>query len=134
RYRPKPEIPLSDYVKRFLDRDLNEYTIAANREVENRPGNENDLLITYVDRDEYGRELRRYSVVVEVKGCWHDEVLSAMQEQLADRYLAEYETDRGLYLVGWYRCDLWDGDDRNRTKPLGFELAAFRHELTNQAR
>jgi hypothetical protein len=134
RYRPKPEVSFSDYVKRFLDRDLHHYTIAANREVENRPGNETDLLVTYVDRDDRGRDVRRLSVVIEAKGCWHPEVLTAIEEQLADRYLVDYEADRGLYLVGWYRCDHWDPGDDDRGKPAGHTLESLRDELASQAR
>lgn len=133
-YRPKYELSISDYVKRFLDRDLQQYTISSNREVENRPGNETDILVTYVDRDVRGREVRRYHAVIEVKGAWHAELLTAMETQLANRYLVDYETDRGIYLVGWFRCDLWDSRDRSRrTKPSGYSLLSLSEELRGQA-
>jgi hypothetical protein len=132
-YRPKYELSFSDYVKRFLDRDLRQYTISSNREVENRQGNETDILVTYVDRDPRGREVCRYHAVIEAKGSWHDELLAAMETQLANRYLVDYETDHGVYLVGWFRCDLWDAQDRRGTKPRGHTLESLWDELRQQA-
>jgi hypothetical protein len=95
-YRPKYELSFTDNVKRFLDRDLRQYTISSNREVENRPGNETDILVTYVDRNTRGREVCRYHVVIEARGSWHDELFTAIESQLANRYLVNYETDRGF--------------------------------------
>lgn len=133
-YRPKYELSFSDYVKRFLDRDLQQYTISSNREVENRQGNETDILVTYVDRDTRGREVCRFHAVIEVKGSWHDELLTAMETQLANRYLVDYETDRGIYLVGWFKCDVWDAQDGNRrTKPRAYSLDSLRDELSGQS-
>lgn len=133
-YRPKYELSFSDYVKRFLDRDLQQYTISSNREVENRQGNETDILVTYVDRDTRGREVCRFHAVIEVKGSWHDELLTAIETQLANRYLVDYETDRGIYLVGWFKCDVWDAQDGNRrTKPRAYSLDSLRDELSGQS-
>ena len=42
------------------------------------------------------------SVIVEVKGCWHPELGTAIESQLAERYLKNNECQHGLYLVGWF--------------------------------
>ncbi len=44
------------------------------------------------------------TVIIECKGCWHNELNSAMQTQLVDRYLADNQCRCGLYLVGWFSC------------------------------
>lgn len=134
RFRPKGELSVSDYVRRFLDRDLRRCTIAANREVENKRDNETDILVQYIDRDDRGREVRRLAVVLEVKGNWHHEVLSAMESQLATRYLTHSETDRGLYLVAWFNCERWDPDHSARNTPAGHTLETLRSEMARQAR
>lgn len=132
RYRPKPEVSVSDYVKRFLDRDLVEYTVVNNREVEIRPRNEIDILVEYADRTGRARP-RRLAVVIEVKGSWHDDLLTAMETQLAGRYLADYQTDRGLYLVGWFKCARWDPTRPEGDKPVGHTVVSLHEELRNQA-
>ncbi len=131
-FRPKLELSFADYVKRFLDQDLARYTIVNNREVENRRGNETDILVEYMDRDEGGRP-QRLAVVVQAKGSWHDEVLSAMETQLAGRYLVDYQANRGVYLVGWFQCDRWDSRRPERSRPAGHTLTSLRQFLTDQA-
>ena len=134
RYRPKQELSLSHYVKRFLDRDLAQYAIVANREVENRPGNETDILVQYLDPADRSQDVRRLAIVIEVKGCWNDGVLTDIRSQLADRYLAKYETDRGIYLVGWFGCAKWDVEHGARVRCVRHTLTSLQEVLTAQAR
>ncbi len=55
------------------------------------------------------------SVTIEVKGCWHAEVKTAMKSQLVDRYLTGTRTTHGIYLVFWFAADDWDpADSRSR--------------------
>jgi hypothetical protein len=56
----------------------------------------------------------RVTVVIEVKGCWNNKLLTAMREQLRDRYLAEGGCRHGLYVVGWFPVEQWDADDYRR--------------------
>ncbi|MFN8593101.1 MAG: hypothetical protein U0031_16725 [Thermomicrobiales bacterium] len=133
KYRPKKELSFSDYVKRFLDRDLERYLVAANREVENRRGNETDILVQSFVADEAGGPPRRFAVVIEAKGSWNPGVLTAMEAQLVGRYMHEHEADRGVYLVGWYHCDAWDHDDSARERSQRHELSALRANLAEQA-
>jgi len=132
KYRPKRELSFADYVKRFLDRDLQQYLIASNREVENQRGNETDILVEcFVPVD--GEPPLRFAVVIETKGSWNGGLLSDMETQLANRYLRDYATDRGIYVVGWYNCDTWDPEDTARAASQKHDLTTLRHELSAQA-
>ena len=133
RYRPKRELSFSDYVKRFLDRDLERYLVAANREVQNRRGNATDILVQCLVADEAGGPAQRFAVVVEAKGSWNPGLLAAMETQLAERYLREHEADRGVYLVGWYNCEAWDQDDSAKEQSWRHDLVELRAELARQA-
>lgn len=139
KYTPKDENTFSDYVKRYLDEDLKKRGIIVNREVEIRrgqggsPGERTDIIVDAVVVDRGSAPTDVFSVVVEVKGCWHPELLTAMQTQLAERYLRDNQCRFGLYLVGWFNCKQWDDRDY-RLKESGklnrSDLAGY---LTKQA-
>jgi hypothetical protein len=74
------------------------------------------------------------SVAMEGKGCWHDEVLFAMQTQLLDRYMKENNLHYGLYLVGWYQCSKWDDNDpRKKVKTCAMSINDLRACLEKQS-
>jgi hypothetical protein len=54
------------------------------------------------------------TVIIEAKGSWHRDLDYAMETQLLDRYLKDNRCQHGLYLVGWFNCDLWDDNDRRK--------------------
>lgn len=56
---------------------------------------------------------------MEVKGCWHKELNTAMDTQLSMRYLKDHESHYGIYLAVWFLRDEWDGreDWRKRNTP-----------------
>jgi hypothetical protein len=116
-WRPKDENALSDWIKNHLEDDLGPTKgIIANREVEIRKGAGGasgegvDLHV-----DSIGRigtvEAERITVIVEVKGCWHKELMTAMEDQLVNRYLKDNTCQYGLYVVGCYCCSQWDAKD-----------------------
>jgi hypothetical protein len=76
----------------------------------------------------------RISVIVETKGCWNRDLKTAMQTQLADRYLNENACPFGLYLVGWFSCpQWWDQDHRKASTPkitLDHARENFRHQAS----
>ena len=37
-----------------------------------------------------------------------------MKTQLVQRYLKDNQCQHGIYLVGWYVCEQWDGEDHRR--------------------
>lgn len=136
-YRPKDENHLSDNLKRHLHRDLKQRGILSLREVEvsrrragGAPGQRTDIHVVGVaDVDGH---LDRMTVIVEVKGCWHAEVETAMATQLRDRYLAESGTQHGVYAVGWFVCPQWETKHRKATPKLNLEEA--REQFAAQAR
>jgi hypothetical protein len=75
------------------------------------------------------------SVIIEAKGCWNRELGSAMEEQLADRYLGDNPTCRhGLYLVGWFNCRQWDDGDRRKGRAPRYGIGVARERFAEQAR
>ena len=108
--QPKGENNFSDYVKRNLQRDIKNLGIAALREVEvrkglgNSPGEETDIYITAFISGELLEQKQKIVVIIESKGCWHPEVLTAMETQLVNRYLKDNQCRHGIYLVGWFGC------------------------------
>jgi hypothetical protein len=139
-FRPNDENDFSDYVKRFLDRDLKMRGIIVNREVELRrsyggnPGERTDIHVDAVVKAPNGETYDTITVIIEVKGCWHKEVQTAMQTQLLDRYLAENASPYGLYLVGWFNCEQWDNKDSRKKQTPKMTLDEARAKLDEQAR
>ena len=138
KFKPKSENDFSDFVKNHITQDLNRSGIIALREVEIRrrqgkggnPGERTDLYITgYVpSKQKYVR------VIVEVKGCWHKEVRTAMETQLLDRYLNESNCEHGIYLVGWFSCNQWDKRESRKDKLAVNSIEEARTLLDMQAK
>jgi hypothetical protein len=59
------------------------------------------------------------TVPIEVKGNWHDEVDTAIETQLADRYLQGPYGSEGIYLVGYFASGRWTDHDRRRRRMAG---------------
>lgn len=140
RFKPKSETSLSNEVKRHLDRDLRLSGIISNREVEirspeaERKGQDTDILVQAMTPSRHGRDANVVSVIVETKGCWNRGLRTDMKTQLVDRYLNENPCQHGVYLVGWYKCPVWEesGDYRYQDTPP-CEMADIRQELEKQA-
>ena len=121
-YSPKDENRFSDYVKRHFDEDLRQRGVIVNREVEIRrgggatPGERTDIHVDAVVRGPNGEIYDSVTVIIEVKGCWHQGLNQAMKTQLVDRYLKDNRCQHGLYLVGWFNCDEWDNDDYRKKR------------------
>lgn len=118
RPRPRDEGHFADHIARFLKSDLEGRGIAVGCELVVRRGGKGraaglrtDIYVTAavasaVGADRTDGEIA--SVVIEVKGSWHDEVLSAMRTQLVEGYLREHAGTRfGIYVVGDFTCDAW---------------------------
>lgn len=142
--RPRDEGHLADHVARFLKKDLEGRGLAVGCELVVRrggkgraPGLRTDIYVTAAvlapgAAGQMDGEIA--SVVLEVKGSWNYEVLTAMRTQLVERYLREHAaTRRGIYLVGDFTCAAWvDGAGPRRSKALG-GVAALQHRLDAQA-
>lgn len=141
--RPKEEEDLSDYVKNHLEDDLAAKGIVVGREVkirrrnwnEGAPGQLTDIHVDAVSTDPHHGSADQIRAIIEVKGCWHREVKTAMETQLLQRYLARNQCQHGLYVVGWFLCDNWtDEDDRKaETARLFGSFEECRAHLDSQA-
>lgn len=136
KFRPKDEGRLSDYVKIHLDEDLTKRGVVVNREVEIRrikgkgTGERTDIHVDAVKKRPDGEIYDRITVVVESKGCWNSDLNTAMEAQLVTRYLDEAKCRYGLYLVGWFNCDLWADEDyrKKQAPPISIEQAREQFE------
>jgi hypothetical protein len=132
-FRPKDEEDLSDGIAAWLRDDLGPSRgIVINREVQPRRGQETDIYINAVSRAvDAGSVI--LTVVVEVKGCWHEKLREAMEKQLVNRYMKENGLAYGLYLVGWYFCDKWDDSDYRKNLAKKTTLQELNEYLVMQA-
>ncbi len=132
------ENDLSNYIKRFLDRDLAKSGVIVNREVEIRrklgdggaPGERTDIHVN-ARVPQTSKEL---TVIIEVKGCWHAELSTAMETQLVNRYLRDIRCRHGLYLVGWFVCPQWDSNDYRQQAACSLQKADLESSLDEQSR
>ncbi len=136
--RPKSEDEISDYLANELDRVLSGRGAVVNREVQirrNRPsgiGERTDLLVDAAPVT--GPDTGRLSLPVEVKGAWNDELLTAMRDQLADRYMRDTAATSGVYVVAWPDLDSWsDRTDNRRAALTSLDRAAVETELAYRA-
>lgn len=132
-YLPKDENRFSDYVVRYLKNNLKERGIIVNREVEIRRGERTDIQVDAVRKKPNGDVYDSITVIIEVKGCWNDELNSAMQIQLVNRYLRDNTCQHGIYLVGWFNCEQWDKSDSRKSKAPKISIDEAREEFENQA-
>lgn len=73
------------------------------------------------------------SLVIEVKGCWNQELQTGLKGQLVDRYLRGNPRASGLYLVGWFLCDRWTASDYKRANCPAWTLDEARTFFAGQA-
>ena len=146
-WRPKSEHDLSAYLKNQLVLRLASNAAVVNREVLVRQtsssgaGHRVDLLVEATARsgspggapDAEQGGLQPARVVIEVKGCWHRELLTAMRTQLANEYLRDASTTCGVYVVGWYPLDQWDPDDYRRRHAAQYDRTQVHQDLERQA-
>lgn len=141
-FRPKKETQVSDYLKRHLVEDLVQRGIVSNREVEIRmrtgeqgsSGERTDIHVDAIRLEDGKAEYDKVSVVVEVKGCWNDNLLTDMEGQLVNRYLRDNRSANGLYVVGWFTCPQWDTTDPRRDAASRHTLETLRDQLNMRAK
>jgi hypothetical protein len=102
-YRPIDENALSDVITRFLRTELGSSGIFANREVEvtRAPGapvgQRTDILVNAVRRRSNGALFDPLAAVVETKGCWNNELFTALEGQLFRNYMIPLRAQAGIY-------------------------------------
>jgi hypothetical protein len=94
-------------------------------------GERTDIHVDAVVRGATGDDVDTVTVIIEVKGCWHKELWTAMETQLVDRYLRQSHARHGLYVVGWFNCPQWNASDTRRQP--GQSVQQARVQLDQQA-
>jgi len=125
-FRPRDEAYLSNYIARWLREDLNQHGVVIGREVQPRQGQRTDIYVTAVPQNGTSPALKHVELVIEVKGCWNNEVGTAIDQQLVGEYLRLNGLTHGIYLVGWFVCDKWT-NSVNKLKSGA--IAGARHEV-----
>jgi hypothetical protein len=139
KFRPKDEGHLSDWVKRNLETELKTRGVVMSREPEIRrgegsgTGESTDIHVTALVPGLTEGSFDQARVIIEVKGCWHRELKTAMKTQLVDRYLKDNQCQHGIYLVGWYVCPQWDDDDHRSRDTPEWPLEEARNFFEKQA-
>jgi hypothetical protein len=110
-HTPKGEEPISREIGTELQQMLLGRGVSITCETKIREGQYVDLYIAAVIP---GAEARKLSLIIEVNGCWNRELMDALETQLAMRYLRDNLSSRGIYLVAWFLCDRWNGDNDYR--------------------
>jgi hypothetical protein len=137
--RPVDENALSDHVQRFLKRDLVQGGIILNREVEigrvpgAGAGTRTDIKVDAIRQSENSGSFNVITAVIETKGCWNDELLTAMKTQLVDDYLVRLAAPVGIYLVGWFDKTKWDSEDYRRGRTPDWTLGEAQSRLDQEA-
>jgi predicted NACHT family NTPase len=141
KFRPKDEGTFCDYVKIHLDEELRGKGIVSNREVQiyrgtpSSPGEITDIHVDCARHNSHGEIIDTVTVIIEAKGCWNRDLMTAMKTQLAKRYLRNNPCRHGIYLVGWFLCEQWDCDDNRRKDAMknGSDYDEIQKILDNQA-
>lgn len=111
--RPKSEDRLSDFVLQHLRRDLPSAVIDREVQVDN-PKESGIPRRTDIKIEALTEGLSPIVLIIETKGCWNKGLMTSMQSQLKEQYLRRLGAGHGLYLVGWYACEFWQGQDDKR--------------------
>jgi hypothetical protein len=118
--KPKDESAISDYIKGALDDDLKARGIVAGRELEIYPSKHGRGASVDIHVDAIARrrdeDLDRIKTIIEVKGCWNEDLKTAMETQLVDDYFAHSDCRNGLYVVGWFDREGWNESDYRRRR------------------
>jgi hypothetical protein len=137
--RPKSEDEISDYLRNRLAELTGGNRLVVNREVQVRRNNTSGI----PERDDLqidaatGRPgpFATISLPIEVKGAWHDELLTAMRSQLVARYMADLHVAHGCYVVLWPNIESWDDAGESRRRVFASrDREGVIEELATQAR
>lgn len=139
-YVPLSEPEFSTWLARQLKARINQ-RIVLTREAEIQPrlgtdpADQPDLLCTVITEE------AQITVPIEVKCNWNSSVVTALTDQLADRYLAGPAGDVGIYVVGCFSGAAWNNEDKRRPtarrrdpKQLTDELRTAANTLKSQDR
>lgn len=118
---------LTERIKAKLDGVILRQEVQLNLRYADTAGSEPDIEAIVLQADE------EISVFVEVKGIWHDEVETAIEHQLANRYLTGARSLTGIYLVAAFASEHWASGDSLRWKARKHDPNALRQFLEDEA-
>jgi hypothetical protein len=136
--KPVDENAISDHVELFLKRELVESGVVLNREVEvgrvpGAPvGSRTDIKVDAVRHGERDETYNVISAVIETKGCWNRELLTAARTQLRDDYLVRLGAPVGIYLAAWFDKAKWDPRDGRKKQAPSWDLEETRRRLNEK--
>lgn len=117
-YIPKQEDEISDFLRFQLHQKLRDRGVIVNREVQVRRiqnaglPERTDLLVESITDGSDGGQATRLAIPIEVKGAWHPDVETSLRNQLVDRYMADFATEYGLYVVAWFDEASWQASNQ----------------------
>lgn len=116
--RPKAEDEISDYLAIELEQRLNAYGVVVNREVQvrrNKPSGlpeRTDLRVEATQPTEGASGTTgTLRIPGEVKGSWNAELVGSLSTQLVQRYMRDFQTNYGIYVVAWFNPAYWNPPD-----------------------
>lgn len=125
--RPKSEEEISDYLAIELSNRLGHAGAVVNREVQVRrfkPAGlpeRTDLRFEAIPPEVAPQGTAPLKIPGEVKGAWNTGVIRSVSSQLVERYMADFQTEYGVYIVAWFDQESWnDNSDRRRRAAASF--------------
>ncbi len=116
-FKPVAEVPAAKKIAGWFEHDLDRRKgITIQREVCVQWNQRTDLEVRAVATD--GTKAVPLEVTVEVKGCWHRDVMKGLETQLRDGYLRKSGRTHGVYLVLWTHCASWNDPADSRANKL----------------
>lgn len=134
-HRPKAEVDVARKVYAWLHQRLGtKHGAIIHREVTIQWDQRRTDIEVVVAADPQKR-WPELAIVLEVKLAWNAGVRVDAKRQLRDRYLKRTGRRRGIYIVGWFECDVW----RPKRRPLRartfesakIQVAAICRQATN---
>ena len=96
-------------------------------------GKRTDIFVNTLRRSETGEPIDPIAAVVEAKGCWNDELFTALGTQLVGDYMVQLAAPVGIYLVGWFDLVNWDRKDSRRRRVPKRAIDEVRQQLEGRA-
>ncbi|MCD1286121.1 MULTISPECIES: hypothetical protein [unclassified Brevibacterium] len=125
--RPKTEEEISDYLAIELNNRLGHAGAVVNREVQVRRiklsglPERTDLRFEAIPTNAALEGTTSVKIPGEVKGVWNAGAIDSISSQLVERYMADFQTEYGIYIVVWFDQEPWaDSSDRRRSTAARF--------------
>lgn len=130
---PHDEVEMSRRIATWLQSDLAPNRgITLQREVQVQWDKRTDLEIRAAGLA--GTNLRPLEIILEVKGCWHPKLNTALRDQLVQDYLQRSGRTHGIYLIVWTQCARWqDPQDSRRVRWKVITISAARQKADTLA-